>query len=104
MKVILDDKLKYEVKESFPSIKDEKYKYYNDFENLKEYFQTQKQRLLGLQRLEELKDNQDVDDYDFFNELLNYCKIKLSIEDKDEYLKEVMNGNYQIHILTYHPK
>lgn len=99
MNVTVEKRIKERIVEDFPLATKNDVCNINQNTKLKQYFENQRQIIKEIMELEALKNNPEVSDYDFFEQLLKYCEISLSLEDKEEYLKEALDGNYKLQLL-----
>ena len=99
MKLILHEKIKRDIMEMFPERGNLLVKDKFQYDRIKHFFECCSNEINRLINLENNKNNNSINDMDFFSELLEHVSIYIDNEDKDEYLKEIFEGNYQICVL-----
>lgn len=99
MKLVVNNQTIQKMKDDFPHLSRTKYKKENNDEPLRAYFNDCEKNLKSIMSIEKQKYDEDVQNYDFFNDILDYSLIILNDEDLDKYLKELFNTNYKLQVI-----
>lgn len=96
MKLVVNNKIIQKLNEEFPSLKKNRFKKDNDNGALRAYFNNYEENYRYIMSLENLKKNENIHDYDFFEKLFDVCNIILNKSDLDTYLKDLFNDDYKL--------
>lgn len=99
MKLVVNNQTIQKLKDEFPHLSKRRYSKDNNGELLRAYFNDCEKALKGIVSIERTKNDENIDDYDFFKDILDFCIIKLNDEDLDLYLKDLFDSNYQINVV-----
>lgn len=96
MRLAVNNQVIQRLKEEFPTLSKPTFEKSNCDQPLKMYFNNYENDYKYIVSLENLKNDESIHDYEFFNKLLNICNIILNNEDYDIYLKQLFNDNYEL--------
>jgi len=96
MKLVLNNQVIKRLNEEFPSLSKNQFERRDSDEPLRAYFNDYEKDYRYIISLESLKNDENIHDYDFFENIFNVCNILLNKDDYDQYLKELFNDEYEL--------